>query len=95
MRIMPLYHFNVNAEIDAEGIELSDIAVAKCEAVKLAGQLICEEHADTFWDAGEWTMNVTNGSGLALFQLILFGTEAPVTQKPRPWAPEHVRTEKG
>ena len=78
---MPIYHFNINDELDAEGRHFDDIGIAKCEALKLAGRVICDEHADTFWDCAEWTMTVTNPDRLMLFQRVLIGTEAPVTQK--------------
>lgn len=80
---MPLYHFNMNDESPSDAVELDDTAAARCEALKLSGQLICEQHPDTFWDSGEWTMTVTDADHLVLFQLTLFGTEAPATQKHR------------
>jgi len=73
---MPRYFFHIDGEGSSdEGHELANVAEAKCEAVKLAGQAICD-HADKFWDTGDWKMTVTNQEGLTLFSLTFFGTEA-------------------
>ena len=75
---MPVFHFHTDKDHDVDGIELPDLASAKCEAVKLAGRLICDE-ADLFWTKAEWSMTVTDDRGLTLFQLQIVGTDAPVT----------------
>ena len=73
---MPRYFFNIDRDDDdTVGQEFAKIAEAKCEAVKLAGKVICED-ADGFWDTGDWGMTVTDEDGLTLFSLTLFGTEA-------------------
>lgn len=72
---MPRFYFHTEDHPDSEGAELSDVGVAKCEAMRLAGQIICEE-ADSFWDKSQWTMTVADESGLILFQLHIIGTEA-------------------
>ena len=73
---MPRFHFHSDGQRDDDGTDLTSLKEAKCEAVKLAGRTICEE-ADEFWDKAEWTMTVTDGRGLTLFQLQIIGTEAP------------------
>ncbi|HVF92884.1 MAG TPA: hypothetical protein VM900_01065 [Sphingomonas sp.] len=78
---MPRYYFHVDdgaGHTDDDGHELPDIATAKCEAVKYAGDLICEAHA-TFWDRGDWQMTVSDDDGLTLFTLIFAGYDAPAT----------------
>ena len=78
---MPLYHFNIDGSVegpDRDGTELDSLEVAKCEAIKLAGQVICES-AGRFWDRAEWSMTVTDERGLALFTLHVVGTESPST----------------
>ena len=84
---MPFYHFNVDGGVpapDLGGTELGSLEIAKCEAIRLAGRLICEAAAD-FWDRAEWTMTVTDGRGLSLFTLHIVGTESPATKaRPRP-----------
>jgi hypothetical protein len=76
---MPRYFFHVedgSGTRDEEGTELKDLAVAKCEAVKLAGQSICDAAGD-FWDREEWKLTATDESGLTFFCLHILGTEAP------------------
>jgi len=78
---MPRYHFNVLDDVsmpDSEGQELTDLASARCEAVKLCGSLIRELDAD-FWDGEEWKMEVTNDRGLILFSLLFIAVKAPGT----------------
>jgi hypothetical protein len=73
---MPQFYFHTNGERDADGVELASLAVAKCEAVKLAAQIVCEQ-AGEFWDEAEWSMTVTDENDLTMFQLQVIGTEAP------------------
>lgn len=75
---MPVFHFNAQGERDEQGTDLADLRTAKCEAITLAGRLICED-ADRFWVEAEWEMTVTDDKGLTLFQLQIVGTDAPVT----------------
>jgi hypothetical protein len=82
---MPRYFFHIDDGIavhDEEGTELQDVAVAKCEAVKLAGQMICES-SGTFWDRQEWKLTATDEVGLTLFCLHLLGVEAPASMSRR------------
>lgn len=81
--MMPLYFFNTDDQIDHQGTRLESVAAAKCEAIKMAGRIICDE-AETFWDKAEWTLTVKDESNLTLFQLCIVGTEAPVIWSPQP-----------
>ena len=77
---MDRYYFHIDdgeVSVDSEGHELPSLEVAKCEAIKMAGNMICEAPA-RFWDHGEWTMTVADEGGLTLFRLDIIGTEAPV-----------------
>ena len=74
---MSRYYFDVDGQPDLEGSELATLSAAKCEAVKLAGRIICDQ-ADSFWDKAEWTLTVSDDKRLSLFQLHIVGTEAPV-----------------
>ena len=79
---MPRYFFHVEdgtSRSDEESTELENIVQAKCEAVKLAGRLICDE-ASEFWDRSQWKMTVTDDTGLILCILEVLGTEAPAGQ---------------
>ncbi len=73
---MARFHFAVEGASNKLTMELPDIAAAKCEAVRRAGNLICEE-AGSFWNSGHFEMTVTDESGLILFALMLTGVEAP------------------
>lgn len=70
------FFFHTNCKHDLEGVDLPSVAAAKRQAVKLAAQLICEE-AENLWDTGDWRLTVANESGLTMFQLEMFGTDAP------------------
>ncbi|QGN54634.1 hypothetical protein [Novosphingobium sp. Gsoil 351] len=73
---MPLFYFHIDGEgLDANGCEYDDLATAKCAAVKMAGEILCDE-SDHFWDRMEWRMTVTDESDLSLFSLTFFATEA-------------------
>jgi hypothetical protein len=79
---MPLFHFHVEdgqPAVDPGGFELPDLAAAKCEAIQMAGRIICDA-AGAFWDRAEWSMTVTDESGLTLFNLQIVGTDAPAAQ---------------
>jgi hypothetical protein len=81
---MPRYHFHIDdgrSTRDGEGFDLADLAAAKCEAVQMAGRIICDD-GGAFWDRGEWSMTVADSTGLTLFHLQIVGTEAPSTQQP-------------
>jgi hypothetical protein len=73
---VPRYFFNVDETLDQEGQEIATLAAAKCQAVTFAGRTICDI-AGEFWDAGDFSLTVTNDDGLILFTLRCVGTEAP------------------
>lgn len=72
---MPRFTFNV-AGGPASEVELPSLADAKCEAVRFAGRMICDR-ADSFWDAKEFQLTVSDDTGLVLFTLNLIATPAP------------------
>ena len=70
---MPRFYFHIEDDseiIDDLGTELSSNAAAKCEALRYASRLICDE-AERYWDAGEFQMTVADENGLTLFSLAL------------------------
>ena len=76
---MPTFFFEIedgSGITDDLGMELADLAEARCEAVRYAGRLICD-HAGNFWNSGDWKMTVTNDKGLSLFSLQFVGIESP------------------
>jgi hypothetical protein len=77
---VPRFYFDIDdghSAPDPEGHELDDVTIAKCEAIKMAGRIICDS-AEEFWDRAEWSMTVTNEARLTLFTLHIVGVEAPV-----------------
>ena len=78
---MPMHFFHVEdgtSTPDSDGVELKDVAEAKCAAVKMAGRIICDAASD-FWNRAEWKMTVADHTGLTLCTLNFVGTEAPAT----------------
>lgn len=77
---MPFYYFHLNNEPDSTSFHADDLVAAKCEATKMAGQIICDE-ARTFWNTAEWVLSVTDANSLTQFQLQFVGTDAPINLK--------------
>ena len=67
---MPLFYFNIydGAEKpDGEGIELADLAHARAEAIRAAGEMI-REMGEGF-SGGEWHMRVADEAGRTVLTL--------------------------
>jgi hypothetical protein len=75
---MPTFHFHLDDQRDRQGLELPDLAGAKCEALEFAARHICDA-ANAFWDREDWTLTVTNERGLTLLQLQIVGTQSAAT----------------
>jgi hypothetical protein len=79
---MPVFHFHVEdgvSEPDEDGADLPDVASARREAARLAGQLLCDEPELVWRSEGEWRLVVTDEGGRTLFTLLL-RTEEGATQ---------------
>ncbi|WP_458094246.1 DUF6894 family protein [Roseomonas sp. WA12] len=79
---MPRYFFHVHdvqSSPDTEGIDLPSVTAAQVEAVRFSGEVL-RGSAETFWNAGQWTLEVTDSAGLTLFILQVLATEAPVSR---------------
>jgi hypothetical protein len=80
------FHTNHPAELsmqDDEGMEFPSVHVAKCAAVKYAGQLLADV-AEHFWDHADFDLTVTDERGLILFSMRVVGIEAPAIRvRPR------------
>lgn len=72
---MPKFHFHLDDARDEEGLELADVAAAKCEALEFASRHICDA-ANAFWEREAWTLTVTDRRGLTLLQLDILGTQS-------------------
>jgi hypothetical protein len=76
---MPHYHFNVHDGVsmpDLEGLDFTDLAAAKREAVTLAGDLNPKSLEDH-----DWRIDVTDGTGLILYSLTVVATSSPATYR--------------
>jgi hypothetical protein len=81
---MPTFYFKMDDDSpDAEGYDLESVAVAKCEAAKMLGWMLCDD-SQRFWHQAAWTMTVSDEKGLTLFQLDVVGTEAAAIRGRRP-----------
>lgn len=80
---MPRYFFDVHdgSDIcDDTGTELEDLAAARQQAVRYASELLLGI-GETFWDGGDWSMDVKDDTGLCLFTLHFVATAAPSTRR--------------
>lgn len=82
-RRVPRYHFNVYdgvSEPDLEGTELPDWQVARLEAIRLAGEILKDDpHRIALGE--DWRIEVTDSTGLILFQMMFQVVEAPVVRR--------------
>ncbi len=78
---MPKYFFQLGPSPRAErvGQELPDIQAAKCAAVRLIAETLCE-HPQDFWDTDSHQVTVTDQGGLVQFAIDIFTTTSPVAQ---------------
>ena len=76
---MPLYFFNIrNGDdvVDRDGTEYADNEAARTAAILFAADTL-KDRAGTFWDEGQWSLDVADERGLTLFSLIVAGVTAP------------------
>ncbi|MHB2207113.1 DUF6894 family protein [Methylobacterium sp. CM6257] len=77
---MPRFHFHVHdghSELDTEGAELSDRQAARLEAIRLVGDIL-KHDAHRIALGEDWRIEVTDHSGLVLFQMTFLVVESPV-----------------
>jgi len=77
------FHFNLFDGLtprDKDGAHLVDLRSASIHAAKLAGAALMRD-PERFIDAPEWRIEVTDDTGLLVFDLFLYATEAPTTLK--------------
>ena len=72
---MSRFYFHTDGLDHRDGVELKSVQIAKCEAMKLAGHIVCDEATD-IWENTEWTVTVTDETRLTVFQLRVLGTDA-------------------
>jgi len=72
---MARYIFNMASRPPVE-MDLPSVVVAKCEAVRYLGRMVCDEAAH-FWESGELSLMVSDDKGLLLFTMYMIGRDAP------------------
>lgn len=72
------FFFDIDNRAQVGSFEAETLAEAKCEAMRIAGQLICDQAESTFQgDDASWGMTVSNDTGLTLLRIDIIATEAP------------------
>lgn len=71
---MERYHFRTDEQSDATGVRLASLAAVKCEAAKIGASTICAA-SDEVWQTSQWTVTVTDDSGLRILELQVIGTD--------------------
>lgn len=66
---------------DTEGVELADIDAAKCHAVTVIAEALCERPR-SFWEAETYQIAVTDTGGLTLFMVCMISVIAPALGMP-------------
>ena len=76
---MPRYHFNVHDGVclpDVEGSDLPNCQAARLEAIHRAGEMLRDEPQSVALGE-DWRIEVTDSTGLILFQMTFLVVEAP------------------
>jgi hypothetical protein len=77
---LPRFFFHTadgSRQRDTHGIELASEAVARREAVRVAGSLLNDE-PDLLWDGREFRVEVTDQSGRLVLTVVTFSLAASV-----------------
>ena len=85
---MARYFFHLSGALeirDREGSELPDLDAAKCEAVQLIAQTLCDQPR-SFWDADHYRVTATDDQGLVLFTVEMIATLSAAVTADRPRA---------
>jgi len=72
---MPLYFFHTQTDTrytDREGTMFEHPAQARREAIQVCGEMM-REAPETFWGTRPWTVTVTDGAGLVLWEISMDG----------------------
>lgn len=80
---MPRYHFNICDGVclpDANGTELPDWQAARLEAVRRAGEIL-KDAPQSVALGEDWRIEVTDSTGLILFQMTFLMVESPVMRR--------------
>jgi hypothetical protein len=78
---MPRYFFTTadgTREPDLDGTELPDVASARVEAIKYAGEVL-SDHPEIIWDGEDFRVEVSDANGLVLFTVVTMAMNSPST----------------
>ena len=76
---MPRYHFHLTHDVeirDEGGVELDELHAAKCHAVKLIADVLCEE-PELFWKSDTYRVSIADDRGLLLLSVEMIAQSAP------------------
>jgi hypothetical protein len=76
---MPRFFFHTETEsrfTDAEGTECLDHVAARHEAIRTCGEMM-RDCAEGFWGSRPWSVTVTDGAGVILWEIGLDGYSSP------------------
>jgi hypothetical protein len=82
---MPRYFFHLTSSHDVpddEGAELGNLETARCHAVKMIAEALCEA-PNTYWEAEVYRVTVTDETRLILFTVEMVSTDAAAVAKGR------------
>ena len=65
---------------DLEGVDLDGLEAARCHAVKMIADVLCET-PKAYWDAEIYRVTVTDEGRLILFTVEMVSTDAPSIAK--------------
>ena len=78
------FHLTHSEDVpDTSGVELDGLHSAKCHAVKIIADALCES-PDKFWDADSYRVTVSDSNGLILLSVEMISTFAPVLMPASP-----------
>jgi len=69
---MPRYYFSTadgTRQADTDGTELPNVASARIEAIKFAGDVL-SEHPEIIWGGEDFRVEVSDENGLVLFTVV-------------------------
>ena len=75
---MARYYFHSQTDTrftDSEGIEFVAPSEARQEAIRLCGEML-KEAPDPFWGSRPWSLSVTDGTGLILWEIFIDGVSS-------------------
>ncbi|MEL6064001.1 MULTISPECIES: DUF6894 family protein [unclassified Methylobacterium] len=80
---MPRFYFHVHdgcSVLDPDGTELADPQAARLEAIRIAGDIL-KHDAHRIALGEDWRIEVTDDTGLILFQMTFLVIESPVMRR--------------